>query len=230
MPDAKRSRSPASRPAKAGDSARGRRATNSSKPAKAAPNVGRNTATSQRTQLEDVVEPIKRSVTESVEQRMEQRLGFTARRLAVLAAVMCVLTLTIAGPVRTYFAQRTEMEQLAATEAALRTQIADLEQRKGKLNDPAYIATQARERLGFVMPGDTPFQVQLPPTAAVSPQPGADAAKPAKSDPWYTSLWHTIADAPHLPPAAVPPPGAPGPAPPAAPTPESLGPPGPPGG
>ncbi len=143
---------------------------------------------------------------------MEQRLGFTARRVAVLAAVMCVLTLTIAGPVRTYFAQRTEMEQLAATEAALRTQIADLEQRKGKLNDPAYIAAQARERLGFVMPGDTPFQVQLPPTAAVSPQPGADAAKPVKSDPWYTSLWHTIADAPHLPPAAVPPPGAPGPA------------------
>ena len=51
------------------------------------------------------------------------------------------------------------------------------------------------------MPGDIPFQVQLPPTAAVSPQPGADTAKPAKNDPWYTSLWHTIADAPHLPPA-----------------------------
>ncbi len=230
MPDAKRSRSAASRPGKAGESARARRATNSAKPAskpvKAAPGLGRNTATSQRTQLEDVVEPIKRSVTESVEQRLEQRLGFTARRVAVLAAVMCVLTLTIAGPVRTYFAQRTEMEQLAATEAALRTQIADLEQRKGKLNDPAYIATQARERLGFVMPGDTPFQVQLPATAAVSPQPGADAAKPAKSDPWYTSLWHTIADAPHLPPATVPPPGVPGPAGPAGP----AGPPGQPGG
>src|SRR6202034_1701477 len=98
-----------------------------------------------RTTAEHVVDPIKRQIAESVEQRFEQRLGFTARRAAVLAAVVCVLTLTIAGPVRTFFAQRTEMHQLATTEAALRQQIADLEQQKGKLSDPAYIAAQARE-------------------------------------------------------------------------------------
>ncbi|WP_077102361.1 FtsB family cell division protein [Mycobacterium terramassiliense] len=196
-PDPKR-RSPASRPGKAGDSVRRRRAV---KPSQTANHTTRSLQ-------ERVVEPIKRQVAESVEQRSDQRLGFTARRAAVLAAVICVLTLTIAGPVRTYFAQRTEMNQLAASEAALRSQIADLEQKKVKLGDPAYIAAQARERLGFVMPGDIPFQVQLPPTAAVSAQPGADAAKPASHDPWYTSLWHTIADAPHLPPA---PPEAPNP-------------------
>ena len=116
---------------------------------------------------EHVIEPIKQSITESVEQRSDQRLGFTARRAAILAIRVCVLTLTIAGPVRTYFAQRTEMNQLAASEAALRRQIAELEQRKGKLADPAYIAAQARERLGFVKPGDIPFQVQLPPSAAL---------------------------------------------------------------
>ncbi|WP_197517818.1 septum formation initiator family protein, partial [Mycobacterium sp. E796] len=137
-PDPKR-RSPASRPGKAGDSVRRRRAAKPSAPP-------------QRTVQERVVEPIKRQVAESVEQRSDQRLGFTARRAAVLAAVICVLTLTIAGPVRTYFAQRTEMNQLAASEAALRRQIADLEQKKVKLGDPAYIAAQARERLGFVMP------------------------------------------------------------------------------
>lgn len=159
---------------------------------------------------EHVVEPIKRQLAESVEQRSDQRLGFTARRAAVLAAVICVLTLTIAGPVRTYFAQRTEMNQLAASEAALRRQIADLEQKKVKLGDPAYIAAQARERLGFVKPGDIPFQVQLPPSAA-TPQPGSDTAKPTSGAPWYTALWHTIADAPHLPPSNTPPtPTAPG--------------------
>ncbi len=178
---------------------------------------------------EHVVEPIKRQAVESVEQRSDQRLGFTARRAAVLAAVVCVLTLTIAGPVRTYFAQRTEMNQLAASEAALRRQIADLEQKKGKLGDPAYIAAQARERLGFVMPGDVPFQVQLPPTAEAAAQPGSQTAKPGNSDPWYTALWHTIADTPHLPPASAPPaqspgePGTPGPVPPAAPNPTPPG-------
>ncbi|MGA3253464.1 MAG: septum formation initiator family protein [Mycobacterium sp.] len=231
-PDPKR-RSPASRPGKAGDSVRGRRATSISRPARAsgptqtAPHATRNTS---RTLQEQVVEPVKRQIAESIEQRSDQRLGFTARRAAILAALACVLTLTIAGPVRTYFAQRTEMDQLAASQAALRRQIADLEQKKGKLADPAYIAAQARERLGFVMPGDIPFQVQLPPTAAVSPQPGSDTAKPANNDPWYTSLWHTIADAPHLPPtnapASGPPPaepGPPGPVPPVAPNPTAPG-------
>lgn len=152
-----------------------------------------------------------------MEQRSDQRLGLTARRAAILAVVVCVLTLTIARPVRTYFAQRTEMAQLSATETALRGQIAELEQRRGQEADPAYVAAQARERLGFVRPGDIPFQVQLPPTAAVSPQPGSEVGSQAKKEPWYTSLWHTIADSPHLPPAATsaPDPGAPpGPAPP----------------
>ncbi|ORW38251.1 septation inhibitor protein [Mycobacterium paraense] len=202
-PDPKR-RSPASRPGKAGDSVRRRRAVKPSKP-------GQTANHTTRSLQERVVEPIKRQVAESVEQRSDQRLGFTARRAAVLAAVICVLTLTIAGPVRTYFAQRTEMNQLAASEAALRRQIADLEQKKVKLGDPAYIAAQARERLGFVMPGDIPFQVQLPPSAAVPSQPGADATKPTSHDPWYTSLWHTIADAPHLPPAPPAPPEPPTP-------------------
>jgi cell division protein FtsB len=165
---------------------------------------------------EHVVEPIRRQIAQSAELRSDQRLGFTARRAAILAAVACVLTLTIAGPVRTYFAQRTEMEQLTASQAALHHQIAELEQKKVKLADPAYVAAQARERLGFVMPGDIPFQVQLPAAAAVSPQPGSEAARPASTDPWYTSLWHTIADTPHLPPANTPaaPPPPPNPTPP----------------
>jgi cell division protein FtsB len=224
MPEAKRPdpkrRSPASRPG----SARGRRgarasgAAGTARPTKASGAAGLSQA---RTLQEHVVEPIKRQIAESAEQRSDQRLGFTARRAAILAALACVLTLTIAGPVRTYFAQRTEMDQLAASEVALRRQIADLEQKKGKLADPAYIAAQARERLGFVMPGDIPFQVQLPPTAGASPQPGSDTAKPANSDPWYTSLWHTIADSPHLAPANAPVPPTP-PAPPA--VPEAPGP------
>lgn len=222
-PDPKR-RSPASRPGKAGDSARGRRSAGSAKPAKplskpaskptqTAPDESRNAA---RSLQEHVVEPIKRSFTESIEQRTDQRLGFTARRAAILAVVVCVLTLTIAGPVRTYFAQRTEMSQLTATESALRGQIAELEQRKGQLGDPAYIAAQARERLGFVKPGDIPFQVQLPPGAVAAPQPGNEGGNQAKNDPWYTSLWHTIADTPHLPPShSAPSSPEPGPAEPA---------------
>jgi cell division protein FtsB len=45
--------------------------------------------------MPEVVEPIKQAIAESAEQRSEQRLGLTARRAAILAAVICVLTLTI---------------------------------------------------------------------------------------------------------------------------------------
>ena len=36
-----------------------------------------------------------RVIAASIEQQSEQRLGFTARRAAILAAMVCVLTLTI---------------------------------------------------------------------------------------------------------------------------------------
>lgn len=167
--------------------------------------------------VEAIAGPIRRAIVASLDRQNEQRLGFTARRAAILAAVVCVLTLTIAGPVRTYFAQRTEMKQLAAAEATMRKQISDLEQQKEKLADPVYVAAQARERLGFVMPGDIPYQVQLP-ASAVQAAPAEEHAETAKnSTPWYTSLWHTVADTPHGPPA----PAAPEPAPPGAPVPDA---------
>jgi cell division protein FtsB len=149
----------------------------------------------------------------------EQRFGSAARRAAILAAVVCVLTLTIAGPVRTYFAQRTEMRQLKETEELLRSQIADLEEQKIKLADPVFIAAQARERLGFVMPGDIPFEVQLPPGAITPDGPEAAPNAVPSGEPWYTSLWKTIADDPHgLSPVAP----LPGPPPPPAPPPPAF--------
>lgn len=206
-PDPKR-RSPASRPGASGR-VRSRTSPTTAKreprpsEAKALPDlVGDDDESATPATGHSVTEPIRRAIAASAEHQSEQRLGFTARRAAILAALVCVLTLTIAGPVRTYFAQRTEMKQLAATEAALRKQIADLELQKAKLGDPVYIAAQARERLGFVMPGDIPYQVQLPPGAAVAPDIAAQAAPVRNSDPWYTSLWHTIADTPHGPPPA----------------------------
>jgi cell division protein FtsB len=184
-------------------------------------------ATETRSAPEPEPKTIRESIVATAEQQSEQRFGSAARRAAILAAVVCVLTLTIAGPVRTYFAQRTEMKQLKATEAQLRAQIAELEQQKVKLADPVFIAAQARERLGFVMPGEIPYQVQLPANTGVPATPGGDAPAANPDDPWYTSLWHTIADASH----GVSPPIAPG-APPGPPVPTTTAPPGapPPGG
>src|SRR6476620_183866 len=224
MPDAKRPdpkrRAPASRPGKGGEAkGRPRGATPVRREPRAieprpAPDTEPDGAPEALPEEADtgVIGSIKTAIAEAADQQSEQRFGSAARRAAILAAVICVLTLTIAGPVRTYFAQRTEMKQLAAAEAQLRSQIADLEQQKDKLGDPVYIAAQARERLGFVMPGEIPYQVQLPPGAVVQGAPSDQPTAVKNGDPWYTALWSTIADAPHgISPTAPPaPPGAPG--------------------
>ena len=188
MPEAKRPdpkrRSPAGRPRGTAPARRQRRVTETPSVPEAQPD-------------EKPKETIRESIAASAEEQSEQRFGSAARRAAILAAVVCVLTLTIAGPVRTYFAQRTEMKQLEATETQLHAQIAELEEQKVKLADPVFIAAQARERLGFVMPGDIPYQVQLPADAGVPGTPGGEPATAHPDQPWYTSLWHTIADAPH---------------------------------
>lgn len=158
-----------------------------------------------------IAETIAESASAAAESAAEQRFGSAARRAAILAAVVCVLTLTITGPVRTYFAQRTEMQQLRAAETQLRAQIAELEQQKVKLADPVFVAAQARERLGFVMPGDIPYQVQLPatPGAPADASGAVPAGTAPPNQPWYTALWGTIADQPHGAAPAGPAPPAP---------------------
>lgn len=232
MPEAKRPdprrRSPASRPGKAGKPGKSADAGRAKPRAIAPTRRGEGRPGKELAKVGDVAAgsdaadgsaddidagvSIRDSIAAAAERASEQRFGSAARRAAILAAVVCVLTLTIAGPVRTYFAQRTEMKQLQAAEAQLREQIAELEQQKDKLADPVYIAAQARERLGFVMPGEIPYQVQLPPGATVPGTPSEEQAAVNSGDPWYTALWHTIADAPHgISPTAPPsPPGAPG--------------------
>jgi cell division protein DivIC len=193
-------RSATSRPGRAGETERAR-------PRRSAA-VRRGPGTS-RSAPESPAQPVQRST--AAEQRAELRVGFTARRAVILAAVMCVLTLTLAGPVRTFFAQHAEMKQQSQLEATLRGQIADLQQQKANMDDPAHIRAQARERLGFVMPGEIPYQVQLPGVAEEPGEAGVEQGELGPSgDPWYTALWHTIADVPHPPPAPAVSPGPPG--------------------
>ena len=69
--------------------------------------------------------------------------------------------------------------------AAARVELLVAERRR--LDDPAYIAAEARRRLHFVMPGETAYVV-IPPEPAAEEAPGGDA-------PWYAQLWDSVAEA-----------------------------------
>ncbi|MET9485878.1 septum formation initiator family protein [Nocardia sp. NPDC006630] len=154
----------------------------------------------------------KRTARAKTERHERQILGMSTGRAVLLAAVLCGLALTLAVPLRTYFTQRADAAELASQREQLQDDVARLRDRRAQQQDPAYIKSEARDRLRLVMPGETPYIVQIPgiDQPAIPTQP----AKAREPDPWYTELWRSIS-APQ--PAAAPPadPAPPPPNPPA---------------
>ena len=117
----------------------------------------------------------------------------TTRRAALLALVVCALALSVAVPLNTYLSQRDDLRSQQQQQQALRAQEAQLEQREVQLSDTNEVKAEARTRLHFVMPGETPYEVQLPPGAPSAGQTGAGqhpAGGPTTS--WYQALWNSI--------------------------------------
>ncbi|OBC09037.1 septum formation initiator family protein [Gordonia sp. 852002-50816_SCH5313054-c] len=128
-------------------------------------------------------------------ERMAQRLHHVdAKRAVVLSLVIGVVALTLAMPLRTYFSQHTEFSQLEESNAQLRDQVADYQQKVNEQNDPAYIEAKARERLKLVKPGETPFVMLYPDEAARSAERQREAAHEANS--WYGNLWQSVSTPP----------------------------------
>ncbi|MPZ64424.1 MAG: septum formation initiator family protein [Pseudonocardiaceae bacterium] len=122
--------------------------------------------------------------------RLGRAVGVTStRRAAILAMVVFALGLSVAVPLQNYLGQRADIAEARARQEVLTDQVAELQRRRELLSDPNHTEAQARERLRYVYPGDTPYVVQLPrsPTAAADPE---QALEPR--EPWYTRLWHSI--------------------------------------
>jgi cell division protein FtsB len=121
--------------------------------------------------------------------RIGYALGVTSpRRAALLAAVVCVLALSVAVPLRNYVDQRAELAAVYEQQRILADKVAELQRRRGLLADPQHIETQARERLRYVHPGEAPYQVQLPSGTTVA---GTDRVQ-APTQSWYGQLWKSI--------------------------------------
>lgn len=118
--------------------------------------------------------------------RIGRALGVTSpRRAALLALVIGAMALSVAVPLRNYVSQRSELATVHEQQQILADQVAELERRRALLADPRHVEAQARERLRYVRPGETPYMVQLPPRPA---EPAA--AEP--EDPWFNRLWESI--------------------------------------
>jgi len=115
----------------------------------------------------------------------------TTRRAAMIAIVVCALAFTLAVPLRTYLSQRSEIAQQEQKQAELRAEVAELQARQAALNDPAQVEAEARRRLRYVMPGETPYLVQLPEDSPQAQQQQAQN-QAAAGTVWYSQLWSTL--------------------------------------
>lgn len=116
--------------------------------------------------------------------------GLSPKKAVILALVVSAVALTLAVPLRTYFAQRSEAEQLRSANASISRDVASLQKKVDEQNEPSYVAEQARQRLNLVMPGETPLVMQFP----APPEKSEDEKRAERqaSNPWYTNLLDAV--------------------------------------
>ena len=115
---------------------------------------------------------------------------FTGRAL-LLGALILLLALTLAGPLRQYLAGRAELVQLAAEGQDLDKRVQELRTQVAREDDPAYTQREARQRLTYVLPGDRLVMVvdgKAVDGEAVAP---AKTTKKAPSS-WYEGLLDSL--------------------------------------
>lgn len=81
------------------------------------------------------------------------------RRLAAVLAIVAVLIISLITSLRVYVDQRQQISQARAAIASSQEHISQLDNEQQRWNDPDYVRAQARSRLGWVMPGETGYQV-----------------------------------------------------------------------
>lgn len=124
--------------------------------------------------------------------------------LSVIVAVLIILigVVQLLATAHTYAVNVGELNALKSQEAALVEKKEDIENDIKRWNDKAYVVSQARERLGFVFPGETSVLV-LNADKLTDAQSDSDSSQSGDDDgsddsqtlPWYKELQYSFEQA-----------------------------------
>ena len=122
-------------------------------------------------------------------------LGVTHRVIA-LTATVAVLLISFVSSFSVYLGQQRDIAQTKDQIAQNQAQIASLQDQLQRWQDPAYIRAQARDQLGWVMPGEVGYRVIDANGQIIggTVQTVVNQEKPA-SQPWYDTLWSSLQSA-----------------------------------
>ena len=113
----------------------------------------------------------------------------------VLLAVVAVLVMSYATSFKAYLQQRDQIRTLQDQIAQRQAEITALQKEKARWSDPAYVRAQARERLMYVMPGETGFQVIGRDGQPLDPVDSLPASTPVADGPgqgWWNTAWQSV--------------------------------------
>ncbi|MFI8189879.1 septum formation initiator family protein [Streptomyces sp. NPDC085946] len=119
--------------------------------------------------------------------RRQARRSRLTGRAALLALVLCSLIVALAYPMRQYVSQRAEIAEHERRQEQARQRVEQLRDLKARWQDDAYAEQQIRQRLHYVMPGETGYIV-IDPDAAKKTRTDAGAA----GRPWYANVWEGV--------------------------------------
>lgn len=115
-------------------------------------------------------------------------------RAVVVILVAAALVTSLAFPIREYLAQRAAIAAAEERVAALEGRVGNLQGQVDRWNDDDFVEQQARERLHYVMPGETGLVL-------LSPEDVEQARKPEIREPvepevaWFDTLWGSVQEA-----------------------------------
>ncbi|MBG0854723.1 septum formation initiator family protein [Streptomyces spinoverrucosus] len=141
-----------------------------------------STATRIRLLGEQTAARVYRSQT-----RRQARRSRLTGRAALLALVVCSLVVALAYPIRQYVAQRAEIADLRREKQQAQQRVEELRDLKARWQDDAYAEQQIRQRLHYVMPGETGYVV-IDPDATRQSRADSEAA----DRPWYANVWDGV--------------------------------------
>ena len=113
-------------------------------------------------------------------------------RALVLGLVVALLLGSYVSSLHAWWTQRAEIETKRAEIAALEQNIESIEREYERWRDDAFIEQQARERFGWVMPGEVGYKVigldgEVKGATTSLSEPGDGQATA-----WYTRMWGSI--------------------------------------
>ncbi len=115
------------------------------------------------------------------------------QRIIALVATVAVLVISFVSSFSVYLGQQKDIAAVKAEIADHQSEIGRLQDELGRWSDPAYVEAQARQRLGWVMPGEVGYRVIGADGQIIG---GTDVTAPAADEPtdqvWYEVLWSSL--------------------------------------